>query len=386
MRLIHTADWHLGRLFQGVSLLEDQAHILADLIRLIRDERPDALVIAGDIFDRQVAPKDAIRLLDETLKEVITGLKTPVLMIAGNHDSAQRIDFSSDLLADSGLHIRGTYQDPITPVRLNDRHGPVDFCLLPYEQAEPLVVRTRTGDTQYGNFDAAMSLACERALTACSADRKVAIAHCFAAGGNTSDSERPLSVGGSDQVSPKNFEGFNYVALGHLHRPQKVGNNGAYSGSLLKYSFSEASHTKSVSLVEIDDKGAFTRTEQHLSTKRDVRIVESEFDDLLQTDREPPSEDYVLARLTDRGALRDPLARLRDKFPNILGVERPALFSASGQNQSQSAETLKRTDEDLFASFFQDVTGEPLTNDERNALQQTLESLGKSNEDLADAT
>jgi len=381
MRLIHTADWHLGRLFNGVSLVDDQAHILADLIRLIREEKPDALVVAGDIYDRQVAPKEAIKLLDDTLREIVTGLKVPVLMIAGNHDSAERIDFNSTLLEDSGLHIRGMYQDAITPVTLADDHGPVDFCLLPYVQAEPLVVRTRTGDTDYDSFDSSMEFACTQALAAATSKRKVAIAHCFAAGGDTSDSERPLSVGGSDQVSPKHFAGFNYVALGHLHRPQTVGKNAAYSGSLLKYSFSEANHIKSVSVIDIDASGEFTRREESLSVRRDVRIIEAEFDDLLSTDNEPASEDYVLARLTDHGALRDPLARLRERFPNILAIERPSLYAPGASSSHQTSETLKRTDDELFASFFEDVTGNPLNPAERKAMEQAFKLLSVQGDD-----
>jgi len=248
-------------------------------------------------------------------------------------------------------------------------------------QAEPLVVRTETGDAGLDSFDAAMKLACDRAIAAAKSPRKVAVAHCFAAGGDTSDSERPLSVGGSDQVSPSNFAAFNYVALGHLHRPQKVGSNGAYSGSLLKYSFSEAAHNKSVSVVEIDASGEFTRREEALSIRRDVRIIEAKFDELLNTDSEPASEDYVLARLTDHGALRDPLARLRERFPNILAIERPTLYAAGVESTNQTIETLKRTDDELFASFFKDVTGNPLNDAEQKAMSEAFAALSAQSDE-----
>jgi len=378
MRIIHTADWHLGRQFHGASLIEDQACVLEDLCRLIRDQQADALIIAGDIYDRRQPPDNAVQLLDETLSEVILGTDTTVLMIAGNHDSGKRIAFGSSLLAERKLHVAGTVSAALHPVTLTDRYGEVDFCLLPYEQGEPLAVRSETGDGTIRSFEQAMAWAVDDMLGHCRSARRVAVAHCFAAGGNVSDSERPLSVGGSDQVSPELFAPFNYAALGHLHRPQRVTDQTAYSGSLLKYSFSEATHRKSVSVIDLDAQGQISCELITLRTRRDLRIVEGLLADLLSSTESSGSDDYILARLLDTGALYDPLARLRERFPNITHIERPNLFHNAASTGQLTRQTLKRTDQDIFSDFYETVTDNDLTEEERKLFQTSLESYSDS--------
>jgi len=380
MRIIHTADWHLGRQFHGTSLIEDQACVLEDLCRLIRDQQADVLIIAGDIYDRRQPPDSAVQLLDETLSEVVLGTDTTVLMIAGNHDSGKRIAFGSALLAGRNLHVAGTVSTALRPVTLTDPYGDVDFCLLPYEQGEPLAVRSATGDNTIRSFEQAMGRAVNDMLGHCRSARRVAIAHCFAAGGNVSDSERPLSVGGSDQVSPELFAAFNYTALGHLHRPQNVTDHTAYSGSLLKYSFSEATHRKSVSVIDLDAQGKISRELISLRTRRDLRIVEGLLSDLLNSTDSTGNTDYILARLLDTGALYDPLARLRERYPNITHIERPNLFHNTASTGQLTRQTLKRTDLDIFSDFYETVTENDLSEEERQLFQNSLESYSDSDD------
>jgi len=380
MRIIHTADWHLGRLFHGTSLIEDQAYILEDLCRLVRDQNADALIIAGDIYDRRQPPDSAVELLDEILSEIILGTDTAVLMIAGNHDSGKKIAFGSSLLAERKLHVSGTVATDPQPVTLSDQHGDVDFCLLPYEQAEPLALRSLTGDSDIRSFDQAMAHAIQNVVAKCQSKRRVAIAHCFAAGGDVSDSERPLSIGGSDQVSPAHFSDFNYTALGHLHRPQIVTDRVAYSGSLLKYSFSEASHQKSVNVIDLRANGDLEIEQISLRTQRDLRVVEGLLSDLLENKETPASKDYILARLLDTGALYDPLARLREHYPNITHIERPKLFHNAEATEKIAQRTLMRTDQDIFSDFYAAVTENELTVDEQKLFELSLETFASTEE------
>lgn len=377
MRIIHSADWHLGRLFHGASLIEDQAYILEDLCRLVRDEKADVLIIAGDVYDRRQPPESAIRLLDAVLSEVINDIGVTVFMIAGNHDSSTLINFGSNLYSQRGLHVRGPCSTLLEPVTLTDADGPIDFCLIPYQQAEPLSLRTTSNDNSIRSFDQAMAHATTASLAACTASRRVAIAHCFTSGGDVSDSERPLSVGGSDQVSPAHFRDFNYAALGHLHRPQRVSDTTEYSGSLLKYSFSEAEHKKSVNMIDIDASGNTTLQRIALRRRRDLRVIEGELKFLLEATDDLGKNDYILARLLDTGALHDPLAQLRKRYPNIAYIERPKLFQSIEDSERASTETLRRTDSDLFADFYQQVTGNTLSQDEVRQFEHSVEAFDR---------
>ncbi len=373
MRFIHTADWHLGRTFHNVSLVEEQEHALAQLVAMARDEKPDALVLAGDVYDRAVPPTEAVRLLEWVLQEVVLGLKVPVLLIAGNHDSPHRLGFASELLARQGLHIRGALSDDLRPVVLHDGHGPVRFFLLPY--AEPSLVRERLADESVRTHDAAMEALTRRILGPEPPPRSVLVAHCFASGGMESESERPLSVGGAGTVDTARFRGFRYTALGHLHRPQRLGATVRYSGSLLKYSFSEAAHRKSVSMVEMDADGDVRTEELPLTPRRDVRVVEGALSELL---RDPaahgPVDDYLLVRLTDKSAILDAMGKLREAFPNVLHLERPGLWR-SGEVAVAGRDQLRKSEEELFAGFFREMTGDELSPEQAAVFGKVVEAL-----------
>lgn len=382
MRFLHTADWHLGRLFHTVSLIEDQAHLLAQLIDLIRDSRPDAVIVAGDVYDRAVPQAQAVRLLDETVAAIVAGLGVPLVMIAGNHDSPDRLGFGSALMEAGGFHVRGPFADPIAPVRLGDSHGAVEIYPIPY--AEPALVRERLGDAQAHSHDAAMAAALARiAAQRTQGARAIAVAHCFVAGGDACESERPLSVGGTGSVDIARFAGFDYVALGHLHRPQAVGERCYYAGSLLKYSFSEASHPKSVSLVDMDETGLCRVERIALSPRRDLRILEGHLNALLKGPAPGESkDDYLLVRLADKEALLDPMGKLRGIYPNVLHLERPGLLEA-GTLASEGRERLRRTEQALFSSFFEQMTGDPLDDAQGRAFGGVLEALRAAEREAA---
>lgn len=376
MRFLHTSDWHLGRAFFGASLLEDQVHVLEQLVAVAVGAKVDAVLLAGDVYDRSTPPADAVELLDDTLTRLVIGHGIPVVMIAGNHDSGERLGFGSRLLGARGLHVAGTAPLVVT---LDDAHGPVDIVALPF--AEPAEVAARTGDDSLGDHEAAMRAEIASVLAQASPSRRrVAVAHAFVAGGCTSDSERPLVMGNAALVPAGCFDGFAYAALGHLHRPQRVGRAEVrYSGSLLKYSFDEADHRKSVSVVELDASGTCTIEEVPLQARRDVRMLEGTLDELRDRGAgDAGRDDYVLARLTDRGAVLDAIGKLRALYPNCLRVQHEAFLGARGEAEGERADLRRHSVTELFEAFFRDVTGEAPEADEARAFADALAAVRRT--------
>lgn len=373
MRFIHTADWHLGRQFHNVSLLEDQRHVLEQLVALAGDAEVDAFVIAGDVFDRAVPGPEAVTLLDECLAELVLRLGVPVVMIAGNHDSGRRLGFAAGLLAQAGLHVYGQYDGPPHSVALADRHGPVHFVGMPY--AEPALVREASGLSELVTHPQAMAWLTKVARAALPAgERSVCVAHCFVAGGAESESERPLSVGGAAAVPGECFAGFSYAALGHLHRPQGIGARIQYSGSLLKYSFSEIPHLKSANVVELDATGTPAVQRVPLVPRRDLRCLEGELAELLRGPAaDENAEDFLLVRLLDTRELLEPMGRLREVYPNVLHIERPALAQPAAD--ALRARRHAGGDRELFAAFFEQVTGTPLAATQAQAFLEVYEAV-----------
>ncbi|MEX5284910.1 exonuclease SbcCD subunit D [Selenomonas sputigena] len=378
MRFIHTADWHLGRLFFGRHLTDDQAHVLDELVRLAKDACAEAVVIAGDIYDRAVPPVEAVELFDDTLSRLLLEEKLKVIYIAGNHDSAARLGFGSRLLAGGGVFVAGQLQADAPPIILDDAHGKVAFSLLPY--MEPATVRFAYGEAaqELMGFDEATSFTVARAAALVPERcRSVAVAHAFIAGGASSDSERPLSVGGSDSVSPACFAPFSYTALGHLHAPQRAGaENIRYSGSLMKYSFSEAGQRKGVTIVDLAADGTVSVEEVPLAAPHDLAVVRGTLEEILgDRERFPKSEDYIAVELMDEGPVLDANGKLRAVYPNLLQVTRPGLMEQAGILREQGREKLGRPDDVLFSEFFADMTGKKLDEAQEKALHEALAEL-----------
>lgn len=359
MKILHTADWHLGRYFHGASLLDDQAHVLDDLVRLAMDEQVDAVVIAGDVYDRAVPPGDAVSLLGDVLERLVVRAAIPVILIAGNHDSAERIGFGGRILERQKLFVRGGLGN-FAPVVLRGAHGDVAFHPLPY--VEPVFARALEGAEGVTDHASAMVPVLSRIRAHFEAGRpNVLVGHAFVSGGSESESERPLSVGGSGMVPPEAFEGFNYVALGHLHRPQSAGaSHIRYSGSLLKYSFQETTHDKGVSLVRVGPDGQCEVQHVRLSPRRDVRVLTGTFDELRQRAGAPGGRtDYICVELTDQGPVLEPMTRLREVYPNLMEI-RFQRGEVAGGGARAAGDHRQRDPADLFQSFWRDVAGEDI--------------------------
>ncbi|WP_338555165.1 exonuclease SbcCD subunit D [Paenibacillus sp. KS-LC4] len=382
MKWFHTADWHLGKLVQGVYMTEDQRYVLEQLIDDIERERPDAVIIAGDLYDRAIPPIEAVELLDEVLQHIVIKLETPVLAVAGNHDSPDRIDFGTAMMASRGLHIAGRMKREQKPVVLRDEHGEVHFHLVPY--ADPAHVRYALDDESIRTHDDAMKALTERLQAQLDpAARHVFIGHAFVtatgeAEPNTSDSERPLAIGGAEHVRASYFSPFHYTALGHLHQAHYVSDdNIRYAGSPLKYSVSEEHHAKGYYVVEMEDKGAVTVEKRPFQPLRDLRRVSGTIEEIEQHAK---SEDYVFVTLLNENPVLFPMEKVRAIYPNALHVERrpeAGLLADAEASADREIEAVRRREADpvaLFASFYQEVKGSPLSESKK---QRFADVFGK---------
>ncbi|WP_116364119.1 exonuclease SbcCD subunit D [Parahaliea mediterranea] len=378
MRLLHTSDWHLGRQLHGTSLLADQAHVLEQIITLAEQDAVDAVLIAGDVYDRAVPPAEAVALLGDTLRRLCADLGKQVVLIAGNHDSPERLGFAADLLGHAGLHIIGPLAGAPRPIHLTaaGRTGAqtVQVFGLPY--AGPAQVRQSLG-VAVGSHDEAVGALLEQVER--TRDRQhpcVVMAHCFVAGGEASDSERPLSLGGADQVAGDRFLPYTYAALGHLHGPQqRVAPHIRYSGSILKYSFSEVRQRKSVTLVDISEDASVNITQRELTPLRDVRVIEGSLESLLAAGAsDPASEDFICARLSDTGAVLDVMGKLRAVYPNALQALREAPHGEAATAQP-GRDVLRQSQYSLFQDFYQHVQGEAMSDAQQDYLASLLGAL-----------
>ena len=378
MKFLHTSDWHLGRQLHNQSLLDDQAHVLDQIIESAIEHKVDAVIIAGDVYDRSVPPVAAVALLNSVLDRLVYEANIPVLMIAGNHDGRERLGFGASQMASSGLHIEGPLHTQISPIIIDG----VAFFLLPY--AEPVLVRNVFGEraSDVNSHQQAMEFLLEHVnKVELNGEPKVVVAHCFLAGGQESDSERPLSLGGADQISPSVFNAFTYTALGHLHGAQKKGGEHIrYSGSILKYSFSEVHHNKSVTLVSVDGRGGVSTQLLPLKPLRNLRVLEGDIEALLeQGAKDPYADDYLMIRLLDKTAILDAMGKLRSVYPNVLHLERTGLM-AQRERLHLNREHLKQSEQSMFKSFFEQVTGEPLNEAQNQAVSLVISSLYKEDE------
>ncbi|MBY7922579.1 metallophosphoesterase family protein [Vibrio fluvialis] len=374
MKFLHTSDWHLGRQFHNVSLLEDQRYVLKQLIDYLKNNAVDAVIVAGDVYDRSVPPTVAIELLDEVVSSICTDLNIPMIMIPGNHDGAKRLGFAAKQMKGAGLHIISDFEQMMTPVVLkSDQAGDVAFYGMPYNDPEQVRHHYQNSVTTH---DEAHQFLCEciKAQRDTS-QRHVLISHCFVDGAMESDSERPLSIGGSDRVNHEHFADFDYVALGHLHQPQKKGEEHIrYSGSLMKYSFSEQHQKKGMALVELNDAGFVAAEHIPLSAPHDMRIIEGELDQLLEQGKTDPSaHDYLLVRLHDKHAILDPMEKLRKVYPNVLHLEKPGMLI--GVDQEMGRARLARGEMDMFRDFFLEAKQEPLSEQQESAMAEVIQSL-----------
>ena len=375
MRFLHLSDLHLGKRVCEFSMLDDQRYILEQILSLL-DSRPvDAVLLAGDLYDKPVPPAEAVRLLDWFLTE-LADRKLPVFAISGNHDSAERVAFGAHLLAGSQVYVSPVFEGAPAPIPLTDAYGPVDIYLLPF--LKPAMVRHIYPDEPIESYSDALGCVLRR-CTPDPARRSVLVAHQFVAGAAACESEEP-SVGGLDCVDAALFDGFDYVALGHLHSPQKVGRDTLrYCGTPLKYSFSEAHQHKSATFVELGPKGEVTLSTAPLTPKHDLRELRGSYMEL--TDRRSyagtATDDYLHITLTDEQDVPDALARLRVIYPNLMRLDYDNLRTRTQADLDAPAQTEQKTPLEHFAAFYALQNNQPLSAEQAAFCQQLIETLWK---------
>ena len=376
MKIFHTADWHLGKLVQGVYMTDDQRYVIEQFVQAIDEEKPDAIIIAGDLYDRALPPVAAVNLLDESLAKMVLKRNIPVLAIAGNHDSPTRVQFGSTLMKEAGLHIAGELRADMQPVVLQDAHGDVHFHLIPF--AEPSIVKEVFGDDTITTYDEAMKKVTEHIQATMDPNaRHIAIAHAFVTpngekADNTSDSERPLAIGGSECVSSRYFEPFHYTELGHLHRAHYVLHEKIrYSGSLLKFSSSEATHEKGFLVIDLAADGTVEIGKRTFKPLRDLRIVEGTLQEIL---RHEPSEDYVFVRLTDITPIVGAMEQIRSVYTNAMHVERKVMRTERIEEESFVARE-QLDDVSMFKAFYEQMTGAVASETAQAIFEEVLQDM-----------
>ncbi|WP_411168686.1 exonuclease SbcCD subunit D [Clostridium sp. MB05] len=389
MKIFHMGDWHIGKLVNGFYMTEDQKFIIEQIYKAIEDKKPDVVVIAGDLYDRSVPPVHAVELLNNTMKRIVKDLNTKVIALAGNHDSNERVEFASSLLSDSGLYIVGNLKRKIDKIVLEDKYGKINFYPIPYEDVP--VVRDLFEDENIKTHDMAMKKIVSEILNDFNEEeRNIAIAHGYVTQMKEdnfevleeSDSEKPLSIGGTEYINSKHFEKFNYTALGHLHGPQKVGSDKIrYSGSLMKYSFSEVNQKKGITIVDINENGDVDIEIYDLKPRRDFRVKTGTLGEIIKgVDNSSENyEDYIKVILKDKGELLDPMAKLRSIYPNVMELTREERVS---RNSSRSVATniKEKSKTTLFKNFYEDIMDEICSEDEINIIEKIIEVAEKGGE------
>lgn len=379
MKFLHLSDLHLGKRVGEFNMVEDQAHALKQVLAVADDERPDAVLIAGDVYDKGVPSLEAVRLLDFFLTQLVSrGL--PVALISGNHDSPDRLEFLKEILRDRGVLIAGTPALPLQTLTLRDEYGPVEIVLLPF--VKPALVRGLFPDDPPATYTDAVARLLTTLTPACC--RRVLVAHQFvtAAGHSplTSESET-LSVGGVDNVDASVFDGFDYVALGHIHRPQAMGRDGIrYGGSLLKYSFSEAEQQKGVTVAELGPDGGCRTRLIPLTPLHDMRALRGPLHALLAPDIADAGdrEDYLSVTLTDEEELLDPVGSLRAVYPNLMKLQYDNRRTAAEGTDGLTTEELdaQMGITELFREFFLKQNGAPPDEQQERIMEQTAKRTG----------
>ena len=409
MRFLHTADWHLGRIFYGQYLTDDQAHVLEhQFFTILKEEKIDGILLAGDVFDRAVPPIEAIELWDSIITRLAMDYKVPLFVVSGNHDGAERLEVGRSMLSRSGIHIWGSPHHALQPFEFESSDGRVAICPMPFSEprrigdalglsaSESKSVDTEVEDSLFSyvesdeqesepifnlhNYDQMYQAWSDCLYKQVSKGMpSIAISHAFVMGGEVGGSERTLSVGGSEQVSPHVFKNFHYTALGHLHGPQRMGaDHIRYSGSPLKYSFDEQGQKKSFTIIDLDTKGNVDISTIPVEAKRDVVILEGHFEDLLNNKslQTKHKDDYVQARLLDTMPIMDGMAKLRQVYHRCMTIELAGRIATPVADMGDVV--FKELNErQLFNQFAETVWKEPLTEAEQSYIDSVWDRIIK---------
>ena len=373
MKLVHLSDLHIGKRVNEVSMLDEQAYILTEILHRIDEVTPDAVLISGDVYDKSVPPAEAVTLLDDFLCR-LAKRRLQVFLIAGNHDSAERLAFGSRLIEQTGIHISPVYDGTVPSYTLKDEHGKVYFYLLPF--VKPAHVRRYFPDAEIESYTDAIRVAVEN-MHVDENCRNVLLAHQFVTGAATCESEE-ISVGGSDNVDAAVFAPFDYVALGHLHGPQNVSSNRIrYCGTPLKYSFSEAEHYKSLTVVELGEKGKVHLETLPLQPRHDMRQIRGTFAQF--TDRAfydgTATDDYLHIILTDEEDVPEAIGRLRMIYPNMMKLSYDNTRTRTNQIVDGAADVKHKTPLELFEELYEKQNNQPMSDVQRTYTRELMASI-----------
>ncbi len=374
MKLIHLSDLHLGKRVNGFSMLDDQRYILREILKIIDREAPDGILIAGDVYDKSVPPAEAVALLDEFLVE-LSRRQLQVYLISGNHDSPERLAFGGRLMDQSGVHVAPVYDGRIVSFTQQDRWGSVEIFLLPF--LKPAHVRRFFPDDPIDSYTDALRTVLSHAAVPTD-KRTVLVTHQFVTGASRCDSE-DLSVGGSDNVDAAVFASFDYVALGHIHNPQSAGApHIRYCGTPLKYSFSEAAHEKSVTVVELGQKGEVDIRTIPLHPLRDMAELRGTYESLTYRgfyEGTTYPGDYLHITLTDEEDIPDAISKLRVIYPNLMQLSYDNARTRAGALAAPTEQTVQKSPLELTEIFYEGQNGQPMSDAQRDFLRGLMERI-----------
>lgn len=373
MKFVHLSDLHLGKRVNGYSMIEDQKYILLKILNVIDEQKAEAVVIAGDVYDKPIPPTEAVQLFDDFLFRLVER-NLQILVISGNHDSPERIAFGSRFMDKSGVHMSQVYNGKNDLVELKDKYGKVNFYMLPF--VKPSNVRRFFEDEEINTYTDAVRVAVSH-MNVNKKARNVIITHQFVTGAQRSESET-IAVGGTDNVDSYVFDDFDYVALGHIHGPQNVGKNTVrYCGTPLKYSFSEISHKKSVTVVEMKEKGNVKVSTVELTPKLDMREIKGTYEELTfkKNYENTNTEDYLHIILTDEEDVADAVAKLRCVYPNLMKLDYDNTRTRNSLALTQAEETEKKTDTELLSEFFEKQNGKSLSDEQLEYAANLFEQI-----------
>lgn len=373
MKLIHLSDLHLGKRVNGFSMMEDQEYILKEILDVIAEEAPDAILIAGDVYDKSIPTTEAVEMLDNFLFQ-LSKLNLQVLLISGNHDSPERLAFASRLIAPTGIHFSPVYNGKVEPIVLSDKYGTVNIYLLPF--VKPVHVRRFFPEEKIESYSDALKVAVE-ALNIDLTQRNILVTHQFVTGAVRSDSEE-ISVGGTDNVDAAVFDDFDYVALGHIHGPQNIGSTRLrYCGTPLKYSFSEAKHKKSVTVVSLGEKGSLAVHTVPLHPLHNLREIRGSYEELTYRPNYEgtPVEDYLHITLTDEEDVPDAIGKLRLIYPNLMKLDYDNSRTRSTESMSDLENVEQKSPLVLFEEFYEQQNGRPMSDEQAAFARELMEKI-----------
>ena len=373
MKLIHLSDLHIGKRVNEVSMIEEQEYILNQILEAIDAEQPGAVLIAGDVYDKSVPSAEAVTLFDDFLCR-LAEKEQQVFIISGNHDSAERLAFGGRLMEEKGIHLSPVYDGNITPITLTDDHGDIHFWLLPF--LKPAHVKRFYPDEGIESYTDACRVAVEK-MGIDPAQRNVILVHQFVTGSSTCDSEE-ISVGGTDNVDAEVFADFDYVALGHIHGPQNIGSERIrYCGTPLKYSFSEAKHQKSITVVELGKKGSFQLRTIPLTPLHDLREICGSYDEVTVKSfyENTAVEDYLHITLTDEEDVPEAMARLRVIYPNLMKLTYDNARTRSNAVIDGAVDVQKKSPLQLFGELYEQQNNQPMSEMQSDFMRELIESI-----------